>query len=221
MNTINKLNIGSNSYEIVDTWRPVSDSVSSTSSTDAASSKAVKTAYDLAASKTSNTGTVTSITAGTGLTGGSITTTGTIALATSGVTAGTYNSVTVDTYGRVTSGSTTNYSYNDIDYSVNAVSNSSGTVSLAGTTPVHVVTTTANITSLTLSSAPSDGHSCHIILTASAEKTVSIPATFTTVSSKTVVYPEGPGPIDLTIPAGGYVEVDFLTCGSKVFIRAI
>ena len=35
------------------TWRPVSDSVSSTDSSTAASSKAVKMAYDLAASKTS------------------------------------------------------------------------------------------------------------------------------------------------------------------------
>lgn len=89
------------------TWRPVSDSVSSTSSSDAASSKAVKTAYDLAASKTSNTGTVTKVTAGTGLSGGDITTTGTISLATSGVTAGTYKRVTVDAYGRVTSGDNT------------------------------------------------------------------------------------------------------------------
>jgi len=51
------------------------------------------------------TGTVTSVDAGTGLTGGTITTSGTIALDVSGVTAGTVNypsSVTVDTYGRVT-----------------------------------------------------------------------------------------------------------------------
>lgn len=60
------------------TWRPVSDSVSSTSSSDAASSKAVKTAYDLAASKTANTGTVTSVATGTGLKGGTITDSGTI-----------------------------------------------------------------------------------------------------------------------------------------------
>ena len=69
--------------------------------------------------KTSNTGTVTKVTAGTGLTGGDITTTGTIALATSGVTAGTKGAtndvtgtdgtiikvpkITVDSYGRVTS----------------------------------------------------------------------------------------------------------------------
>lgn len=58
-------------------------------------------------SKTSNTGTVTKVSAGTGLTGGDITTTGTIALATSGVTAGTYKRVTVDAYGRVTSGDNT------------------------------------------------------------------------------------------------------------------
>jgi hypothetical protein len=70
------------------TWRPVSDSVSSTSSSDAASSKAVKTAYDLAASKTANTGTVTSVAAGTGLSGGTITTSGTLSVS-YGNTAGT------------------------------------------------------------------------------------------------------------------------------------
>ena len=48
---------------------------------------------------------ITSITAGTGLTGGTITSTGTIALDTSGVTAGTYQGLTVDAYGRVTSAS--------------------------------------------------------------------------------------------------------------------
>ena len=49
-------------------------------------------------------GTVTSIATGAGLTGGPISTTGTIALATSGVTAGVYQraNVTVDVYGRVT-----------------------------------------------------------------------------------------------------------------------
>ena len=52
-------------------------------------------------------GTVTSITAGSGLTGGTITSTGTIALANSGVIAGSYSfaAISVDAFGRVTSAS--------------------------------------------------------------------------------------------------------------------
>lgn len=54
---------------------------------------------------------VTSVATGTGLTGGPVTTSGTISLATSGVTAGTYGnsssipSITVDSYGRITAAS--------------------------------------------------------------------------------------------------------------------
>ena len=125
------------------TWRPVSDSVSSTDSSTAASSKAVKTAYDLAASKTSNTGTVTKVTAGTGLTGGDITTTGTIALATSGVTAGTYKRVTVDAYGRVTSGDNT-----DSD-----TKNTAGTTNKTGTKMFLAAATEQNTNPVTYSNS--------------------------------------------------------------------
>ena len=60
---------------------------------------------------TNNNGTVYSVATGTGLTGGTITTTGTIELATAGIGAGTYGStnnntkidqITVDAYGRIT-----------------------------------------------------------------------------------------------------------------------
>jgi hypothetical protein len=67
-----------------DTWRPISDSINTVSSTISASLTAVKAAYDLAASKTSNTGTVTSVglTVPTGLSvsGSPITTSGTLAI---------------------------------------------------------------------------------------------------------------------------------------------
>jgi hypothetical protein len=65
----------------------ITDSVSTTSSEISGSATAVKTAYDkavaaynLANGKTSNTGTVTKVTAGTGLSGGDITTSGSISI---------------------------------------------------------------------------------------------------------------------------------------------
>lgn len=75
----------------------LSDAINSTSSTVAASSKAVKTAYDLAASKTSNTGTVTSVATGIGLTGGTITTSGTLKTKLKSETARTIDALSVDT----------------------------------------------------------------------------------------------------------------------------
>jgi hypothetical protein len=113
----------------------LSSATNSSSEALAATPKAVKAAYDLAASKTSNTGTVTKVTAGTGLTGGDITTTGTIALSTSGVTANTYGpsqtsattasngtkirvpKLTVDAYGRVTNATYIEFTAADHTYS--------------------------------------------------------------------------------------------------------
>lgn len=105
---------------------------------------------------TSNTGTVTSVAAGTGLTGGTITTSGTIGLASSGVTAGSYGPstnaspahsgtfsvpyVTVDSTGRITAASTKTITLpadNNTTYSA-------GTgLSLSGTTFNHSNSITA------------------------------------------------------------------------------
>ena len=106
--------------------------------------------------------------------------------------------------------------YSNTGFTVNAANNSSTTLSLDGTIPIHVVTTTANITAITLSTNPAEGHSCHVIITASSEKTVSI-----THHSTNRICPGGEDPEPLTIPAGGYIELDFLTANNKVYVRGI
>jgi len=88
---------------------------------------------------TTCTGTVSSVATGCGLTGGTITSTGTISMASSGVTAGTYGSccyipsVTVDCVGRVTSVSTVLAPYSTLfAASIGGVAGLCGNVALNG-----------------------------------------------------------------------------------------
>lgn len=108
--------------------------------------------------------------------------------------------------------------YGDVSYSVNAVTNSSTSVSLAGTTPLHVVTTSVNITAVTLSANPAEGHSCHVIFANSGSSDLTVAVTH---HSTNRVCPGGTDPDPLTIPAGGYVEMDFLTANGKVYVRGV
>ena len=95
-------------------------------------------------SDSTNPGTVTSVDSGTGLTGGPITTSGTLSLATAGAGAGTYGStangtkidqITLDAYGRVTAittGATGSSSTTGTVTSVSGANGISGTVTTSG-----------------------------------------------------------------------------------------
>lgn len=84
---------------------------------------------------------VTSITAGEGLTGGTITTTGTIALAETTVTAGEYQGITIDKYGRVTAAEDKGYTTNEGTVTSVGITAGDG-ISVSGSP----VTTSGNIT---------------------------------------------------------------------------
>ncbi len=108
-------------------------------------------------------GTVTSITAGTGLTGGVITSVGTIALGLSGAVAGTYTypALSVDAYGRVTSISSgspvTSVSVNSPLTIFGSVSAPTISIQQANTSQVGVTqlnnTTSSNLTNQALTAA--------------------------------------------------------------------
>jgi hypothetical protein len=99
-------------------------------------------------------GTVTSITAGTGLSGGTITTSGTIALANTTVTAGTYGSgtaipsITVNAQGQITSATTNPLNSPAYQGTWNASTNSPTLASGVGTNNNYYVVSTAGTTTL-------------------------------------------------------------------------
>lgn len=118
--------------------------------------KALNKLYNLANSKTSNTGTVTSVVAGGGLTGGTITTTGTISHAERPTTGGTALSITasgngtsfvtgitLDTYGHVVSATKQNVSASSLGALTSITAGAGISVSAkSGTTQTISINTT-------------------------------------------------------------------------------
>lgn len=128
--------------------------------------------------------------------------------------AGTNGQILVSSGSGAPSWSNLSVSYPDTTYSVNTAS-VSGAVSIDGRTPLHILTVTANVSSVALSYNPSAGHSCHVIFKASSAMTVAL-----AYDSTNRITPNGQN-ISLSIPAGGYVELNFLSDGTNVYVRGI
>ena len=109
------------------------------------------------------------------------------------------------------------YAYTEISYPVNTTTANglyTGNITIDGTKPLHVITITGDVT-VTLSANPSDGHSSHVIFTSTAARTITI-----NHDSTSRVCPEAKN-VALSLTANGYVEVDFLSANSKVFVRGV
>lgn len=109
-------------------------------------------------------------------------------------------------------------SYYNTNYDVNVVSSASGAVSLSAKIPVHHLTVTGNISGITLSNGISvpEGHSVHVILYNSST------SDYTAIIQHTnnCRCPRG-GDLLLTVPVGGYMEVDFLRANNKFYVRGV
>lgn len=135
----------------------------------------------------SNTGTVTQIDTSGGLTGGPITTTGTISLSTTGVSAGTYGgsgqipSLTVDAHGRISWISTA------APLAPTSISNSGGTVSTTSTGVTISSSGSIDITNNNGSLFVSGGVILNGSFFATAAPTMAVPSPFRIGSSTAVV----------------------------------
>lgn len=140
----------------------------------------------------SATGTVTSITAGTGLSGGVITTTGTISMPATG-TAGTYGdathipSVTTDAQGRVSGVTTYTFSSGGgtvTSTSVVTANGFSGTVATPTTTPAITINQTSIGSAVTATTQTAGDNSTKIATTAYADAAGSLTITVSLTSAQ-------------------------------------
>lgn len=105
-------------------------------------------------------------------------------------------------------------SYPDVTYTV-ATQSTSGSISIDGSKPVHVITLTGNASAVTLSTQPAEGHSTHVFFYSTSQRTVAIAHNATTSCC-----PEATA-LSLTVKANGYVEVDFLKANGVIYVRGV
>lgn len=115
------------------------------------------------------------------------------------------------------------YGYGEIDYNISSTS-VSGAVTVNGSTPLHVLTATGNISSISFTNeVPVDKHSCHIIITAEDDYTATLSHGSTVAISGTTYTFKCPeaSDVSLDIKANGYIELDLLRIGTNIYVRGV
>ena len=116
--------------------------------------------------------------------------------------------------GNITIPTSTAVTYSDVAYTVYKPAYSSSLSLNYNNGPVQVVTLTGNVSAITTSNIPA-GHSLHVFLFSTSERTVAVAHNATAR-----VCPEGSN-LSLTVKANGYVEIDFFNDGTKTYVRGV
>lgn len=105
--------------------------------------------------------------------------------------------------------------YAGVNYSVQTTQFAGGNLTIDGSKPVHIITLTGNVSSVVINPIPPLGHSTHVIFTGEDSYAVVIGH-----NAQERVCPQATD-VELSFVAGGFAEANFLSDGTKVFVRGI
>lgn len=101
------------------------------------------------------------------------------------------------------------------DTTTGNITTEGGSLTLDGTNAIIKISTSGNISGISLSTLPENNHSCHLIIKNTATDSISLVMNGDT----TYICPEGE--VNITIAAGSYGELDLLNLDGEIFVRGI
>lgn len=101
------------------------------------------------------------------------------------------------------------------DTTTGNITTEGGHLTLDGTNAIIKISTSGNISGISLSTLPENNHSCHLIVKNIATGNISLIMNGNT----TYICPEGN--VNITIAAGSYGELDLLNLDGEIFVRGI